>query len=138
MKQGGAIMPDALRWLWRGYPEPIVVHEPPQMKDAGWDSRAKVYSTVWADKPWEQVGASYGEVVNPTGDDLGDVFFADGKADRIYKADPDGKVLVFQERAGGVKRCEMGLAEFCMRIRRSTTRLWLIRQVVTRDCGARR
>ena len=23
-KQAGAIMPDALRWLWRGYPEPIV------------------------------------------------------------------------------------------------------------------
>jgi gluconolactonase len=102
MKQGGAIMPDALRWLWRGYPEPIVVHESPQMKEAGWDPRAKVYSTVWADKPWEQVGASYGEVVSPTGDDLGDVFFADVKADRIYKADEDGKVTVFKEHAGGV------------------------------------
>jgi sugar lactone lactonase YvrE len=103
MKQGGAIMPDALRWLWRGYPEPIRVKEPSQMKEEGWDPRAKVYSAVWADKPWEQVGGDYGEVVSPTGDELGDVFFADAKADRIYKADGDGKVSIFKERAGGVR-----------------------------------
>ena len=108
MKQGGAIMPDALRWLWRGYPEPIVVREPPQMKEAGWDPRAKVYATVWADRPWEQVGGSYGEVASPTGDDLGDVFFADATADRIYKADSEGKVTVFREKAGGVKALREG------------------------------
>jgi gluconolactonase len=108
MKQGGAIMPDALRWLWRGYPEAITLHEPPQMKEAGWDPRAKVYSAVWADKTWEQVGGSYGEVVSPTGDELGDVFFADVKADRIYKADAEGKVSVFKERVGGVKALRDG------------------------------
>jgi gluconolactonase len=54
MKQGGAILPDALRWLWRGYPEPIVVREPLQLKEVGWDPRAKVYATVSADKPWER------------------------------------------------------------------------------------
>jgi sugar lactone lactonase YvrE len=72
------------------------------MKEAGWDPRAKVYSTVSADKPWEQVGRSYGEVVSPTGDEVGDVFFADTKADRIYKADGNGKVSIFKEGAGGV------------------------------------
>ena len=108
MKQGGAIMPDALRWLWRGYPEPIVVREPPQMKEAGWDPRMKVFSMVSVDKPWEQVGGSYGEVVSPTGDEAGDVFFADTKADRIYKADEDGKVSVFKERAGGVRALRDG------------------------------
>jgi sugar lactone lactonase YvrE len=103
MKQGGAIMPDALRWLWRGYPEPIVVREPPQMKEAGWDLRAKVYSSVWADKPWQQVGGSYGEVVSPTGGESGDVFFADAKADGIYKSGAEGKVSVFKDGAGGVR-----------------------------------
>jgi gluconolactonase len=110
MKQGGAIMPDALRWLWRGYPEPIVVHEPPQMKEAGWDPRAKVYATVWADRSWEQIGGSYGEVASPTGDDLGDVFFADVAADRIYKADAEGKVTVYKEKAGRVKALREGTA----------------------------
>src|ERR1700724_1313348 len=28
MKQGAAIMPDSLRWLWRDYPKPIVAREP--------------------------------------------------------------------------------------------------------------
>jgi sugar lactone lactonase YvrE/predicted esterase len=108
MKQGGAIMPDALRWLWRGYPEPIVVREPPQMKEPGWDPRAKVYAMVSADKPWQQVGGSYGEVVSPTGDESGDIFFADAKADRIYKADADGKISVFKEQAGEVKALRVG------------------------------
>jgi gluconolactonase len=108
MKQGGAILPDALRWLWRGYPEPIVVREPPQMKEAGWDLRMKVSSTVWTDRPWEQVGGSYGEVASPTGDDLGDIFFADVTADRIYKVDVEGKVTVFREKPGGVKALREG------------------------------
>jgi gluconolactonase len=110
MKQGGAILPDALRWLWRGYPEPIVVREPPQMKEAGWDPRMKVSSTVWTDRPWEQVGGSYGEVASPTGDDLGDIFFADVTADRIYKVDVEGKVTVFREKPGGVKALREGLS----------------------------
>jgi hypothetical protein len=38
---GGAIMPDALRRLWRGYPEPILVRELPQMKEVGWDPRGR-------------------------------------------------------------------------------------------------
>jgi gluconolactonase len=109
MKQGGAIMPDALRWLWRGYPQPIAVREPAQMKEPGWDPRAKVYSMVSVDKPWQQVGGSYGEVVSPTGDASGDVFFADAKADRIYKSDAEGKVLVFKESAGGVKALRVGV-----------------------------
>jgi gluconolactonase len=64
MKQGGAIMPDALRWLWRDYPAPIAAHEPVAMSQAGWDPRGKVYSTVSTDKPWEQVGETYGSVTS--------------------------------------------------------------------------
>ena len=50
IEQAAAIMPEALRWLWRGYPEPIVVHEPAAMSQPGWDPRGKVYSAVSADK----------------------------------------------------------------------------------------
>ena len=35
MRHGAAIMPEALRWLWREYPKPIVVREPTQMTQAG-------------------------------------------------------------------------------------------------------
>jgi sugar lactone lactonase YvrE/predicted esterase len=92
MKQGAAIMPDALRWLWRDYPQPITVHEPAAMTQAGWDPRGKVYSTVWADRPWEQLGDIYGDLLRPTSDRDGNVFFSDATAGRIYKVDPDGKV----------------------------------------------
>lgn len=108
MKQGAAIMPDALRWLWRGYPSPIVVHEPAAMSQPGWDPRGKVYSTVYADKPWEQVGATYGSVVSPAGDRQGNVFFADPAASRIYKSDPYGKVTLFKEKTSGARALAVG------------------------------
>jgi sugar lactone lactonase YvrE/predicted esterase len=108
MKQGAAIMPDALRWLWRDYPSPIVVHEPSAMSQPGWDPRGKVYSTVYADKPWEQVGATYGSVASPAGDRQGNVFFADPAASRIYKSDPDGKVTLFKEKTNGARALAAG------------------------------
>src|SRR5580658_2672819 len=100
-RQGAAIMPDVLRWLWRDYPSPIVVHEPASMSQPGWDPRGKVYSTVWADKPWEQVGETYRSVASPTTDQNGSVYFADPGANRIYKSDADGKVTLFKDYASG-------------------------------------
>ena len=108
MKQGAAIMPDALRWLWRDYPRPVVVHEPAAMSQPGWDPRGKVYSTVYADKPWEQVGATYGSVASPAGDRQGNVYFADPAASRIYKSDADGKVTLFKEKTNGARALAAG------------------------------
>jgi gluconolactonase len=108
MKQGAAIMPDALRWLWRDYPSPIVVHEPVAMTQPGWDPRGKVYSTVSADKPWQQVGDTYGSVISPTGDATGNVFFADSAAGRIYKSDSEGKVTMFKDHATGAGALRVG------------------------------
>jgi sugar lactone lactonase YvrE len=108
MKQGAAIMPDALRWLWRDYPSPIVVHEPPAMHQPGWDPRAKVYSVVYVDKPWQQVGEAFSSVTSSTADRYGNVFFADLAGDRIYKSDADGKVTLFKDHAHGAKVLRAG------------------------------
>ena len=108
MKQGAAIMPEALRWLWRGYPSPIVVKEPADIGKPGWDPRGKVYSTVSADKTWEQVGETYRSVTSPAGDKDGNVFFADPAANRIYKSDADRKVTVFKENSNGARALRMG------------------------------
>ena len=102
MKQGAAILPDALRWLWRGYPQGIVVHEPPGMHQAGWDPRAKVYSIVNLNQPWEQVGTNYRAAASPTADKKGNVFFADTIAGRIYRADDNRKVTASPDRASAV------------------------------------
>ena len=108
MKQGAAIMPEALRWLWRGYPSPIVVKEPADIGKPGWDPRGKVYSTVSADKTWEQVGETYRSVTSPAGDKDGNVFFADPAANRIYKSDADRKVTVFKENSNGARALRVG------------------------------
>src|SRR4051812_11448155 len=76
MRQGAAIMPEALRWLWHGYPAPIAVQEPAVMSQPGWDPRGKVYSTVTAAQPWEQVGGTYGGVASPAAGKDGTMYFA--------------------------------------------------------------
>ncbi len=108
MKQGAAIMPDALRWLWRDYPNPIVVHEPAAMHEPGWDPRGKVYSTVFLDKPWQQIAQPYRSIADPTGDKHGNIFFADRATDRIYKSDADGKVTLFKDHANGARALRAG------------------------------
>ena len=108
MKQGGAIMPDALRWLWRGYPEPIMVHEPADMHDPGWDPRGKVFATVDLDQPWQQVAGGYQSAVSPTADKDGNVYFADPASQRILKVVPGGAVTVFAKDAPGVSALAVG------------------------------
>jgi gluconolactonase len=108
MKQGAAIMPEALRWLWRGYPDPIAVHEPTAMSQPGWDPRGKIFSTVSTDKPWEQVGETYGSITSPATDRDGNVFFADAAASRIYKSDADRNVTLFKDNSGGARALRVG------------------------------
>lgn len=95
-RQGAALMPDILRWLWRDYPQPVTVHEPASMQEKGYDPRGRVYSIVSAGKPWEQVGSEHAWVIGMAADKEGNVYFADGGG-HIYKSDADGKVSVFRE-----------------------------------------
>jgi gluconolactonase len=108
MKQGAAIMPDALRWLWRDYTSPIVVRPPAAMSQPEWDPRGKVHSTVSLDEPWRQVGASYGFVADPAADKEGNVYFADPEANRIYRSDSDGHVSLFKSRSNGARALRIG------------------------------
>ena len=108
MKHGAAIMPEALRWLWRGYPNPIVAKEPAAISQPGWDPRGKVFSTISLDKPWQQVGETYTSVTSPAADESGNVYFADPAANRIYKSDAGGKVTLFRNNSSGVKALAIG------------------------------
>ncbi|MBY0507949.1 MAG: SMP-30/gluconolactonase/LRE family protein [Bryobacteraceae bacterium] len=98
MKHGAALMPEALRWLWRGYPEPITVREPAGKSREGWDPRGKVYATVAADQPWEAVGAEYGRITSVTANREGGVYFADDKG--VYRTDAAGRAETFQAVTG--------------------------------------
>lgn len=107
-RQGSAMMPDAMRWLWRDYPKPIAVHEPASMGQPGYDPRGRVYTMISADKPWQQVGETYKSVGSPASDKDGNVYFADAAANRIYKSDASGRVGVFKENSGGATVLRFG------------------------------
>jgi sugar lactone lactonase YvrE len=102
MKHGAAIMPDALRWLWRGYPAPITVKEPVALDGPGWDPRGKVSSVVSANQPWEKLHA--GAISAVAGLD-GKIYFANGNS--IFSA-TEGKVQSFQKNVGLVSALAVG------------------------------
>jgi len=93
MNQGAAILPDALRWLWRGYPTPIVVHPPTAENEPGWDPRAKVASIVSPAEPWVRVGPAEGplaitDATSPSSDAEGNVYVLDTIKSQIYLSKP--------------------------------------------------
>jgi len=108
LKQGGADLPDALRWLWRGYPEPIMVHEPAGTGQPGYDAADRVFSTIYVDKPWRQIGGAYGPIFSLTSDAEGNVYFADSRTNAIYRADADGNVTRFSEPPSDIPILRVG------------------------------
>ena len=112
LKQGGADLPDALRWLWRGYPEPIVVHEPAAAHQPGYDVTDRVFSTIYLDKPWQQIGGDYiidrdyGQVWSLTSDAKGNVYICSGNT--VERVDAVGNVTQFLRLKGGVRRLRPG------------------------------
>ena len=94
-KQGGAILPDALRWLWRDYPEKITAPK------AGGD---RMFATDILDSasPWQAVAQGHQFTDGPAVDRSGDVYYTDVPAGKIYKISTAGKVTVFKDHAGQV------------------------------------
>jgi len=92
-KHGGAILPDALRWLWRDYPKPI---------EAGTISKERHVITEILDPghDWEIVAQGLESADGPAVDREGNVFFTDRKTGAILKASTDGKVTTFTTKAG--------------------------------------
>ena len=108
MKQGGAILPDALRWLWRDYPQPIVVHQPQAATEPGYDTVGRVFSTISLDKPWVQIGGAYGVIASLTADDRGNLYFADPSTQTINRVGPGGGISRFAGPPGSASILRMG------------------------------
>ena len=90
-KHGTAIMPDALRWLWRDYPQPIKVGTP-----------AKRRTQLPIDgEDWMLVSEGHGYTEGPAVNAAGEVFFSDVRQSKIHKIALDGIVSLFAERSEG-------------------------------------
>jgi gluconolactonase len=101
-KHGSAILPDALRWLWRDYPKPIVTG-----RNTAAD-RHFVAEVIDLDKGWEVVSSGHKFTEGPAVDRQGNVFFSDIPNNRIHRIGVDGKVTVFKEDSGGANGLMFG------------------------------
>lgn len=97
-KHSAAIMPDALRWIWKGYPEPL---KPGKAKNRRVD-------LVLEGENWELVSSGHKFTEGPAVNDAGELFFTDIPNNRIHKVDAEGKVSVFAEDSGAANGLMMG------------------------------
>jgi len=99
-KHGASILPDALRWLWRGYPAPIA--------PAGESKQPVMMAILPPEGGWQLVGDGYSFTEAPAANAKGEVFFADVPKNRVYRVALDGKVSVFTEHSGGASGLMFG------------------------------
>jgi len=85
-KHGTAIFPDAMRWLWKDWPQPV---------KAGQSKNATLDALLIPGEDWQLVGEGYRFTEGTAVNARGEVFFNDVPARKTYKVGLDGKVSVF-------------------------------------------
>ena len=97
---GAAIFPQAIRWLWKDYPQPVRTH---------FDrSQSRAREMLVDSAGWELVGEGYqwAEGLAVTSD--GTLYFSDVPAAKIYRVSPGGKPEVFAENTGNANGLALG------------------------------
>ena len=94
-KHGGAILPDALRWLWKDYPKPVAKST---VNHGG--ERHFITEILDPASEWELVSSGHKFTEGPAVDKNGNVYFVDVPASLIHKVGADAKVTIFKEDAG--------------------------------------
>lgn len=92
-KHGTAIFPDAMRYLWKDWPQPI---------KPGATKNPMLNDILLPNEGWQLVGEGYRFSEGPTSNAKGEVFFDDGPAGNIWKVNSDGKINLFAENSGNV------------------------------------
>lgn len=100
-RHGSAILPDALRWLWKDHPKPIGLRETIS-------ERHEIRNILDPGQDWELVSEGYKLTEGPAVDREGNVFFTDIRNNRIHKIGTDGKVSVFKEDSGAANGMMFG------------------------------
>jgi gluconolactonase len=97
-KHMAAISADAMRWLWRDYPKPIV---------AGVATKHRMDILI-PGQNWELASEGHKFTEGGAVNVKGEVFFSDIPNNRIHKIGLDGKVAVFAEETGAANGLEFG------------------------------
>lgn len=89
-KHGAAILPDAMRWLWKDYPKPV---------SAGDTSNRRTRFLIEGED-WELVSDGHKFTEGPAVNTKGEVFFTDLRESKIWKVDLSGNVSQFASDTG--------------------------------------
>jgi gluconolactonase len=89
-KEIAVIFPDAMRFLWKGWPEPV-------RAGVGSDHFQKI---TLAGEAWELVSEGYKFLEGPAVDSAGALFFNDVPNSKTYRLTRDGQVEPFIEESG--------------------------------------
>ncbi len=90
-KQGGSIFPDAMRWLWKDYPDTGIRR--------GLGERHLAANLIAGD--WEMIGRGYRLPAGLCSNAKGEVFFTDSPENRIYRIGLDGSVTLEASETSG-------------------------------------
>ncbi|MBN9384197.1 MAG: SMP-30/gluconolactonase/LRE family protein [Chitinophagaceae bacterium] len=82
--QGTSVFPDAMRWLWKDWPQPVV---------AGASKNQFLNDLLIRGEEWELVGQGYSFTEGTAANAAGDVFFQDIPNGKTYRVGPDGKLV---------------------------------------------
>jgi gluconolactonase len=85
-KQSTMIFPDAMRWLWKDWPEPVT---------GGPTANNTLASILIPGEGWQLVSEGHKFVEGPAANAKGEVFFNDVTANKTYKISLDNKVTEF-------------------------------------------
>ena len=100
-KQGTAVFPNAMRWLWKNYPEKITTTTQTKnqyLKDILIDNQG-----------WELVGEDYSFTEGTIANEKGEVFFQDIPKSITYKVGTDGKVSALKTDAKNASGTAFGV-----------------------------
>lgn len=83
---GTAIFPDAMRWLWKGWPQPV---------KAGQSKNNTLDAILVSGEDWQLAGEGYKFTDGLAVSQKGEVFFNDVPNNKTYRVGLDGKVNTF-------------------------------------------
>jgi enterochelin esterase-like enzyme/sugar lactone lactonase YvrE len=78
---GNVILPDVMRWLWRGWPAPV---------QAGVSANDKLAEILRPGEAWQRIDGDYRGVAGLASNPKGEVFFSDTGSRTLYRVDAGG------------------------------------------------